>query len=113
MKQILLLLWKSTESVRQAYYFVHIPPSLFFLSKGTDATHADHIETIKQRGYVGLLPDGGFVPGGLGMGLVDGKSEEGNALEGWLFFECSGYDSMGLQMSKPNLRAELEADLKR
>ncbi|XP_065846647.1 DNA topoisomerase 3-alpha-like [Oscarella lobularis] len=61
---------------------------------GTDATHADHIETIKQRGYVGLLPDGGFVPGGLGMGLVD------------------GYDSMGLQMSKPNLRAELEADLK-
>ena len=100
--------------MRQAYYFVHIPPSLFFfLSKGTDATHADHIETIKQRGYVGLLPDGGFVPGGLGMGLVDGKSEEGNALEGWLFFECSGYDSMGLQMSKPNLRAELEADLKR
>jgi len=25
---------------------------------------------------------------------------------------CEGYDSMGFQMSKPNLRAELEADLK-
>lgn len=25
---------------------------------------------------------------------------------------CSGYNSMGYEMSKPNLRAELEADLK-
>ncbi|CAG2214300.1 TOP3 [Mytilus edulis] len=62
---------------------------------GTDATHADHIETIKSRMYVGVKPDGKFVPGQLGMGLVE------------------GYDSMGYQMSKPNLRAELEADLKR
>lgn len=62
---------------------------------GTDATHADHIETIKSRMYVGVKPDGKFVPGELGMGLVE------------------GYDSMGYQMSKPNLRAELEADLKR
>ncbi|XP_071536469.1 DNA topoisomerase 3-alpha isoform X2 [Panulirus ornatus] len=61
---------------------------------GTDATHADHIETIKSRMYVGLQ-DMRFVPGQLGMGLVE------------------GYDSMGFQMSKPNLRAELEADLKR
>ena len=26
---------------------------------------------------------------------------------------CDGYDAMGFAMSKPNLRAELEADLKR
>ncbi|XP_059167504.1 DNA topoisomerase 3-alpha-like isoform X2 [Physella acuta] len=61
---------------------------------GTDATHADHIETVKARKYVGLRPDGRFVPGQLGMGLVE------------------GYESMGYEMSKPNLRAELEADLK-
>ncbi|KAJ8319013.1 hypothetical protein KUTeg_004104 [Tegillarca granosa] len=62
---------------------------------GTDATHAEHIETIKSRMYVGVRPDGKFVPGQLGMGLVE------------------GYDAMGYEMSKPNLRAELEADLKR
>uniref|UniRef100_A0A183BCH1 DNA topoisomerase n=1 Tax=Echinostoma caproni TaxID=27848 RepID=A0A183BCH1_9TREM len=61
---------------------------------GTDATHADHIETIKQRLYVGMEQAKFLVPGQLGMGLVD------------------GYDTMGLEMSKPNLRAELEADLK-
>lgn len=62
---------------------------------GTDATHADHIETIKSRMYVGLQDGSHFVPGELGMGLVE------------------GYDSMGFPMSKPNLRAELEADLKK
>ncbi|XP_060059192.1 DNA topoisomerase 3-alpha isoform X2 [Erinaceus europaeus] len=61
---------------------------------GTDATHAEHIETIKARMYVGLTPDKRFLPGHLGMGLVE------------------GYDSMGYEMSKPDLRAELEADLK-
>uniref|UniRef100_H3CL93 DNA topoisomerase n=1 Tax=Tetraodon nigroviridis TaxID=99883 RepID=H3CL93_TETNG len=60
---------------------------------GTDATHA-HIETIKSRMYVGLTSDQRFLPGELGMGLVE------------------GYNSMGYEMSKPNLRAELEADLK-
>lgn len=35
-----------------------------------------------------------FVPGLLGMGLVE------------------GYDAMGLTISKPHLRAQLEADLK-
>ncbi|KAK9508812.1 hypothetical protein O3M35_006277 [Rhynocoris fuscipes] len=61
---------------------------------GTDATHAEHIETIKTRCYVGL--EGVyFVPSAIGMGLVE------------------GYDSMGFAMSKPHLRAELEADLKR
>ncbi|XP_041363021.1 DNA topoisomerase 3-alpha-like isoform X2 [Gigantopelta aegis] len=61
---------------------------------GTDATHAEHIETIKNRSYVGVRPDGRFVPGHLGMGLVE------------------GYDEMGYAMSKPHLRAELESDLK-
>lgn len=62
---------------------------------GTDATHAEHIETIKSRLYVGLNEAGRFVPGELGMGLVE------------------GYDMMGYEMSKPHLRSELEADLKR
>ncbi|KAK7939409.1 hypothetical protein WMY93_002735 [Mugilogobius chulae] len=61
---------------------------------GTDATHAEHIETIKSRMYVGLTADQRFLPGELGMGLVE------------------GYNSMGYEMSKPNLRAEFEADLK-
>ncbi|XP_064405762.1 DNA topoisomerase 3-alpha-like isoform X2 [Halichondria panicea] len=62
---------------------------------GTDATHAEHIETIKTRNYVGVQHDDSLVPGELGMGLVE------------------GYDSMGFELSKPQLRAELEADLKR
>ncbi|KAF7992467.1 hypothetical protein HCN44_001805 [Aphidius gifuensis] len=61
---------------------------------GTDATHAEHIETIKSRQYVGLKNNIYFMPGKLGIGLV------------------MGYDNMGFQMSKPNLRAELENDLK-
>ena len=40
---------------------------------GTDATHAEHIETIKTRNYVGVQADGHFVPGELGMGLVEGR----------------------------------------
>ncbi|XP_050542923.1 DNA topoisomerase 3-alpha [Daktulosphaira vitifoliae] len=62
---------------------------------GTDATHAEHIETIKSRLYVGLENNKYFVPGELGIGLVE------------------GYDNMGFEMSKPRLRSELEADLKR
>jgi len=62
---------------------------------GTDATHAEHIETIKSRLYVGLTPDKRFTPGELGMGLVE------------------GYNLVGFEMSKPNLRAELESDLKK
>lgn len=60
---------------------------------GTDATHAEHIDKIKTREYVGLLENIYFVPGELGIGLVE------------------GYDSMGFEMSKPRLRAELERDL--
>ncbi|KAF5282481.1 hypothetical protein FQR65_LT14290 [Abscondita terminalis] len=63
---------------------------------GTDATHADHIDTIKSREYVGLHENMYFVPGVLGMGLVE------------------GYNSIGLEVSlaKPNLRADFEKDLK-
>ena len=43
------------------------------LFPGTDATHAEHIETIKNRRYVGEQGDGSLVPGELGMGLVEGK----------------------------------------
>ena len=46
---------------------------LFLLFPGTDATHAEHIETIKNRRYVGEQDDGSLVPGELGMGLVEGK----------------------------------------
>ncbi len=61
---------------------------------GTDATHAEHIETVKLREYIGVTQNDKLVPGFLGMAL------------------CEGYDSMGFQMSKPDLRSELEADLK-
>ncbi|RNA12480.1 DNA topoisomerase 3-alpha isoform X1 [Brachionus plicatilis] len=59
---------------------------------GTDATHAEHIETIKERRYVNIEQNM-FVPAELGLGLVE------------------GYDSMGYAMSKPKLRSELEKDL--
>ena len=42
------------------------------IDAGTDATHAEHIETIKSRSYVGLTADQRFLPGELGMGLVEG-----------------------------------------
>ncbi|KAL5106637.1 DNA topoisomerase 3-alpha [Taenia crassiceps] len=61
---------------------------------GTDATHADHIETIKKRAYVGVQDAKFLVPSQLGMGLVE------------------GYDSMNLAVAKPCLRADLEVDLK-
>ena len=44
---------------------------------GTDATHAEHIETIKTRNYVGVQSDGSLVPGELGMGLVEGERRQG------------------------------------
>ena len=61
---------------------------------GTDATHAEHIETIKAREYVFVENRDKLVPGKLGMALVE------------------GYDSMGIGMSKPFMRAGLETDLK-
>ncbi|KAG5887194.1 hypothetical protein JTB14_016680 [Gonioctena quinquepunctata] len=63
---------------------------------GTDATHAEHIDKIKTREYVGLYENMYFVPGTLGMGLVE------------------GYNNIGLEVSlaKPLLRAEFENNLK-
>ncbi|VDK45071.1 unnamed protein product [Anisakis simplex] len=61
---------------------------------GTDATHAEHIETIKARRYAALNQDKRFIPGYLGLALVD------------------GYDRMGYAMSKPHMRADLESQLK-
>lgn len=40
---------------------------------GTDATHAEHIETIKERRYV-TIEQNLFVPAELGLGLVEGKT---------------------------------------
>lgn len=61
---------------------------------GTDATHAEHINTIKERGYIGVVDKGFLVPGVIGMGLYE------------------GYDAMQLALAKPVLRAEFENDLK-
>lgn len=61
---------------------------------GTDATHAEHINTIKERGYIGEAEGRFLVPGTLGMGLVE------------------GYEAMELTLAQPELRAGLEADLK-
>ncbi|XP_061401993.1 DNA topoisomerase 3-alpha-like [Musca vetustissima] len=62
---------------------------------GTDATHAEHINTIKERGYIGVVDNGSLVPGVIGMGLYE------------------GYDAMELALAKPMLRAEFESDLKK
>ncbi len=43
-----------------------------FAFPGTDATHAEHIETIKNRNYVGEHNDRSLIPRELGMGLVEG-----------------------------------------
>lgn len=66
---------------------------MYMCLSGTDATHAEHIETIKSRSYVALADNIHFVPGVLGMGLVE------------------GYDAMGLGLARPVLRAALEAAL--
>ena len=61
---------------------------------GTDATHPEHIEKIKTRGYVEVQSDGTFLPTDLGAGLVEGD------------------DRIGHNLTKPDLRAELEKELK-
>ena len=66
-----------------------------FLGIGTDATHAEHIEKVKTRKYIGVTDGDKLVPGLIGIAL------------------CDGYDAMGFEMSKPRLRSNLEKDLKR
>lgn len=50
---------------------------------------------VHHLGYIGEVNNGHLVPGTLGMGLVE------------------GYDAINLPLAYPELRAELERDLKR
>lgn len=57
---------------------------------GTDATIASHIQTIQDRGYSSKNAQQEFSPTKLGIALVE------------------GYNSMGYQLNKPDLRRETE-----
>lgn len=59
---------------------------------GTDATIAQHIETIQKRGYA-VKKGNFFEPTDLGLALVE------------------AYDTMGFDLSKPNLRAKMESEM--
>lgn len=59
---------------------------------GTDATIATHITTIQQREYVLKDDQNRFIPTKLGIALIE------------------AYNSMGYQLNKPFLRAQMEAD---
>ena len=67
--------------------------NISLLNAGTDATHAEHIETIKNRCYVGVQQDGTFLPGQLGMGLVEG--EMGTIVSPLLFLVSLKSDETG------------------
>ena len=60
---------------------------------GTDATHADHIETIQKRNYTELNRDRRFLPTNLGNGLV------------------SAYEALEIPLADHKLRSSLEKDL--
>jgi DNA topoisomerase-3 len=62
---------------------------------GTDATIAAHISTIVSREYVTKDLQNRFEPTKLGLALVE------------------GYNNMGYQLNKPNLRAAIEKDCQR
>mgnify|MGYP005841067757 CR=1 FL=1 len=57
---------------------------------GTDATIAQHITTVQERSYATKDANQRFLPTPLGIALVE------------------GYNSMGYQLNKPDLRRELE-----
>lgn len=59
---------------------------------GTDATIAQHISTIQEREYARKDANQRFHPTKLGIALVE------------------GYNSMGYQLNKPDLRREVEAE---
>lgn len=62
---------------------------------GTDATIAQHIATIQAREYATKDANNRFIPTPLGLALVE------------------GYNTMGYQLNKPQLRAAIEADCQR
>jgi len=61
---------------------------------GTDATIAEHIKTIQERGYAEKINGAFFSPTNLGLALVE------------------SYEQMGLELAKPKLRAEMEKKMK-
>ena len=61
---------------------------------GTDATIAQHIETIKTREYVTEQQDQALKPTAVGIGLV------------------RAYQTLEMDFDKPSLRAQMEADCK-
>ncbi|PIO68653.1 DNA topoisomerase [Teladorsagia circumcincta] len=67
------------------------PPEL--LNEGRYRFFNLRVSPFQTRQYVGVRDDGRFIPGFLGLALVD------------------GYDAMGYAMSKPQLRADLERQL--
>eukprot|EP01080_Neovahlkampfia_damariscottae_P003222 gene3222-5537_t len=60
---------------------------------GTDATISQHIKNITDREYT-IKQENVYVPTKLGLALIQ------------------GYDSMDISLSKPNLRAKMELDMK-
>ena len=61
---------------------------------GTDATIAQHIETIKTREYVIERQDQSLTPTPVGIGLV------------------RAYQTLEMDFDRPSLRAQMEADCK-
>ncbi len=84
---------------------------------GTDATHAEHIETVKQRNYIGIETHSQDWNAACSLYILTypifpGIQQNDKLVPGLLGIAlCDGYDAMGFEMSKPHLRAELEADL--
>ena len=74
---------------------------------GTDATHADHIEKIKEREYVKLTPQERFVPSVMGMALYHGYKTMDTSRD------PDGTEAAAIirKFSGPALRMEMEADL--
>ncbi len=69
---------------------------------------------------MGVQDDGTFVPGELGIGLVEGIHVRVRVYMYILFqiiitlyiiLLLPGYDSMGFELSKPKLRSEMESNL--
>jgi DNA topoisomerase-3 len=60
---------------------------------GTDATMAQHIDTVQKREYARVTPQHEFVPTALGLALVE------------------AYDRLGTALSEPEGRAQLERDV--